>query len=147
MKWDVLLTLRDQLAADPALIEFVQARYQRAATFVIGFPRPQSADAYPYISLVPISERRDEQTRRRLLRVSVACGVNQPAIDADGAHQVFRGIAEAAQLAELIAAGLVERPALATGVWLEGDFESFGDFGRDHPMYWVESVFNLQVRE
>ena len=142
MRWEVLLDMKARIEADEALTAYFQSHYGKPAAHVIGFPRPKSAHDYPFVSYVLPRDRRDDDANGRDLRVSVTCGVNQPGIEGG----LYLGIQEASEVDELIAGCLVRRPNLADGVWLQGDFESFSDFGEGHPFYWVETVFNFQVR-
>jgi len=141
MRWDVLTALRDRQMANQALADYLASTGHKEATHIVGFPRPKNSRDYPYISYVPSVERGSDSPQRAAT-VSVSVGINQPAL-VDG---IYLGIEQVATAVELIITDLMKSPGIAPGVWVTEEWQSFSDLGRDHPIYWIETAFNLRVR-
>lgn len=79
MSLAALSSLRERLSTDTALIAYMQSHYGKAAKHFIGYKNAPSANDFPSICYVPVSEQR-KFNKDGAVTVSLVLGVHEPGI-------------------------------------------------------------------
>ena len=141
---DALLT---RLAATPEIDAWCDARYGRYLRLIRGIRKPGRDQDYPCVCVGLLGETGNGAIRTQ--RVGVAWFIRQPTIQETEGTTDYLGELEVADLGELIVGAVASRLSLRNDQHFQIDagaeIETLSELMRQHPYYWGEAEFNLNL--
>ncbi|WP_020160519.1 hypothetical protein [Methylobacter marinus] len=134
MSLEPITALRTRLRANAALQDFWNTHYEKDARHFVGYKSAPSANDYPSICYVPVTDLLSHKGDDGFW-VSVVVGVHEPGTTDDW----FDGVTRLLEARDLIMAALSSL-ILAPGLTVDGSqkIKIVYDFGRRHPFYEME---------
>ncbi len=146
MKTAAILALREQVAGNSGLGNYLQDKFGRKGSHIIGLRRAKKAGDFPYFCYVLGGESRDNAYRERRQQVSILWGINEKEIDF--VTDTCLGVLETAEIGELLVSAILQDCSLGhENIRVEPGFETATDLGMRHPIYEAEMVLSIRIRE
>lgn len=142
MSLQVLIDLRDAIAANAALNATPLQRYQKPFGHLIGYDKGSpNADDRPLICYVPVQRKYNESVTQVTANASLVVQIIEDDTREDG---VKNGVVIADGIAEQLVSFLKNQP-LSKAFFSK--FAVVTDLGTRHPFYEIEISFQFQARK